>query len=166
MLTSEQKSILAALLAQAVEEIKQAHEGAKQVASGRTRDSIAYEVTDQGGKITGRSPFATLETGRKAGNTPKGFVDIIRQWAKDKKIDIKPYEYKTDRPHKYTAEEAGLNRFAGAVAQKIKKSGTLLYRSGGRKDIYTPALDRLTEAIREQILANLAENALRDLKRL
>ena len=166
MLTTEQKTILAGLFEEAIAEIRTRHEAAGQKASGKTAASLAYEVTDSGGKITGRGYFATLETGRKPGATSKGFREIIKKWATDKGIQIEPYKYKTDRPHKYTEQEAGLNRFAGAVANKIRKQGTLLFREGGRKDIYTPALDTLTEKISVSLLEGFSRLIISDLKRL
>jgi hypothetical protein len=39
---------------------------------------------------------------------------------------------------------------AGAIAHKIASSGTLLYRQGGRSDIYTPVIRREVEQLREQ----------------
>lgn len=55
------------------------HEAAGQVASGRTRDSLRVEATDNEGILFGRYPFGTLETGRKPGKVPKGFAAIIEQ---------------------------------------------------------------------------------------
>lgn len=166
MLTTEQKSTLSELFEEAITEIRTRHIAAGQKASGKTAASLAYEVTDSGGKITGRGYFATLETGRKPGATPKGFREIIKKWAVDKGIQVEPYEYKSDRPHKYTAQEAGLNRFAGAVANKIRKQGTVLFREGGRKDIYTPALDALTEKITLSLLEGFNKLVIGDIKRL
>ena len=166
MLTTEQKVTLVGLFEEAITEIRTRHIDAGQKASGKTAASLAYEVTDSGGKITGRGYFATLETGRKPGATPKGFREIIKKWAVDKGIQVEPYEYKSDRPHKYTAQEAGLNRFAGAVANKIRKQGTVLFREGGRKDIYTPALDALTEKITLSLLEGFSKLVIGDIKRL
>ena len=166
MLTADQKATLAGLFEEAITEIRTRHIDAGQKASGKTAASLAYEVTDSGGKITGRGYFGTLETGRKAGAVPKGFVEIIKKWAVDKGIQVEPYEYKSDREHKYTAQEAGLNCFAGAVANKIRKKGTVLFRDGGRKDVYTPALDALTEKITLSLLEGFNKLAINDIKRL
>ena len=42
---------------------------------------------------------------------------------------------------KYTPEERGLQAMASAIARTIEKSGTSLYRSGGRKDIFTNVIE-------------------------
>ena len=85
------------ILGIALEELRQRiianHVAAGQVASGRTRASLRVEVRENEGILWGRSPFGTLETGRKPGKTPQGFVGIIRQWMKDKGIQAAPIPY-------------------------------------------------------------------------
>ena len=78
------------------------HEKAGQKASGRTEASLHVEVTEDEGIIFGRNAFGTLETGRKGGNVPNNFSDIIKKWARDKGINISPIPCKTDRAHKYS----------------------------------------------------------------
>lgn len=105
-----------------------------QVASGRTIASLRVETTEDGGVLWGRSPFGTLETGRKGGKVPAGFWKIIRQWIDDKGIQV-------DKP----------NSFAYLVARKIAREGTQLFRAGGRDDIYSPevkdTMERISHAI-------------------
>jgi hypothetical protein len=112
------------ILQQELEDLKKRiianHEHAGQVASGRTRASLRVETSDEGGVLWGRSPFGTLETGRKPGKVPKGFYHIILQWVKDKGI-------KVDNP----------KTFSYFVSRKIAREGTELFRSGGRADIYS-----------------------------
>ena len=110
-------------------------------ASGRTRDSLRLEVQEGLYTIFGRSFFATVETGRKAGKVPGNFVGIIKEWAIAKQIGLNPIEY-VRKPSdkwqpKYTPAERALNAFAGAVAHKIATEGSKLYRDGGRSDIYS-----------------------------
>lgn len=104
------------------------------VASGKTIASMKVEVTEDGGVLWGRSPFGTLETGRKGGKVPAGFWKIIRQWIDDKGIHV-------DKP----------NSFAYLVARKIAREGTQLFRNGGRNDIYSPevkdTLERMSHGI-------------------
>lgn len=132
------------------------HEAAKQVASGRTKASLHVEVTDKEAVLWGRFPFGTLETGRKPGNAPKGFVEIIRQWAVDKGIRVSPIPY-VRRPSerwqpKYTPEERGMMSFAGAVAHKIVSEGTLLYRNGGNGgEIYSKEIAHTVEEIQNRV---------------
>ncbi len=101
-----------------------------QVASGRTIASMKVEVTEDGGVLWGRSPFGTLETGRKPGKVPAGFWKIIRQWMDDKGIQAQ-------KP----------DSFAYLVARKIANEGTQLFRNGGRDDIYSPEMKDTVERV-------------------
>lgn len=114
------------------------HEAAGQVASGRTRDSLRVEATDDEGILFGRYPFGTLETGRKPGKVPKGFAAIIEQWVKDKGIN-------PEKP----------KSFAYLVARKIAREGTELYRSGKTEDIYSSEIPRTIESIGDRITGAL-----------
>lgn len=105
-----------------------------QVASGRTIASMKVEVTEDGGVLWGRSPFGTLETGRKPGKVPAGFWKIIRQWMDDKGIQAQ-------KP----------DSFAYLVARKIANEGTQLFRNGGRDDIYSPEVKDTVERVSQGI---------------
>lgn len=105
-----------------------------QVASGRTIASMKVEVTEDGGVLWGRSPFGTLETGRKPGKVPAGFWKIIRQWMDDKGIQVQ-------KP----------DSFAYLVARKIANEGTQLFRNGGRDDIYSPEVRDTVERVSQGI---------------
>lgn len=105
-----------------------------QVASGRTIASMKVEVTEDGGVLWGRSPFGTLETGRKPGKVPAGFWKIIRQWMDDKGIRVQ-------KP----------DSFAYLVARKIANEGTQLFRNGGRDDIYSPEVKDTVERVSQGI---------------
>lgn len=105
-----------------------------QVASGRTIASMKVEVTEEGGVLWGRSPFGTLETGRKPGKVPAGFWKIIRQWMDDKGIQVQ-------KP----------DSFAYLVARKIANEGTQLFRNGGRDDIYSPEVKDTVERVSQGI---------------
>lgn len=111
------------------------HERAGQVASGRTRASLRVEVGDEGGVLWGRSPFGTLETGRRAGKVPKGFYHIILQWVKDKGISV-------ENP----------KTFAYFVSRKIAKEGTALFRSGGRADIYSNEIPKTIDSVGKKLV--------------
>lgn len=131
------------------------HVAAKQVASGRTKDSIKVELTENGGILWGRFPFGTLETGRRAGRTPHNFTGIIRQWIIDKGISVPPIQYIREPSErwkpKYTPKERGLMSMAGAIAHKIKTEGTKLYREGGRNDIYSPEVEKTVNSITDRV---------------
>lgn len=105
-----------------------------QVASGRTIASMKVEVTEDGGVLWGRSPFGTLETGRKPGKVPAGFWKIIRQWMENKGIQVQ-------KP----------DSFAYLVARKIANEGTQLFRNGGRDDIYSPEVKDTVERVSQGI---------------
>ena len=105
-----------------------------QVASGRTIASMKVEVTEDGGVLWGRSPFGTLETGRKPGKVPAGFWKIIRQWMDDNGIQVQ-------KP----------DSFAYLVARKIANEGTQLFRNGGRDDIYSPEVKDTVERVSQGI---------------
>lgn len=138
------------------------HLRAGQKASGRTMQSIRKQVSDEGGVLFGRAYFGVLETGRKPGAVPKGFRDVILQWMKDKGISATPVPYKR-KPSvrwqpKYTPQERGDMSLAGAIAYRIKKDGTRLYRNGGRDDIYSNEIPKTVESILDRILAVFASD--------
>lgn len=110
------------------------HEAAGQVASGRTRDSLKVESTENGGILWGRQAFGVLEAGRKPGKVPKGFSDIILKWMDDKGITV-------EHP----------KSFAYLVARKIANEGTLLYRSG-KMDIYSTDVDETSKEIMNRVI--------------
>ena len=114
-------------------------------ASGRT--SASLHVVAAGGvlEVWGRPAFGTVEHGRRAGRVPRNFTAIIAQWIVDKGIPVQPTEVKrvTDRD----GHTRALLRMAGAIAWRIRTEGSKLHREGGRKDIYTPAVQRAKEAV-------------------
>jgi hypothetical protein len=59
--------------------------------------------------------------------------------------------YKTNRPHKYTPEERGARSMAAAIAQVIRRSGTKLYRDGGRDDIYSREIENTRKTLMERL---------------
>lgn len=144
------------ILAQELDALKEKiiaqHIRAGQKASGRTAGSLRVEVKDGEGVLYGRSPFGTLETGRKPGKVPMGFRDIIRKWMADKGIKAAPIPYKTDRPHKYSEQERGDRSLAYFIARKIRREGTSLFRHGGRNDIYSNAIPETTKRIVSRIM--------------
>ena len=86
-------------------------------ASGRTSDSLHIVKYDGGIKLVSSgdkvAPFETTERGRKPGKVPYKFRDIIYQWSLDKGIDFE--------------DDKERMSFAGAVAARIAKKGTLRY---------------------------------------
>lgn len=135
--------------------IVNSHIAAGQMASGGTMKSMRVEAREDEGRLVGKSFFGVLETGRKAGKVPGRFYLIILQWMRDKGITAPPIPYKTDRKHKYTPEERGQRSMAAAIAETIRKKGTLLHRRGGRDDIYSDKIvetkKNIHDALREWI---------------
>lgn len=120
-------------------------------ASGRTSASLRVVMTDTGGQIWGRRYFRGTEQGRAGGKIPHNFTSIIRQWIIDKGLTPSAIPYKrqpsANWQPKYTPEERGLRQMASAIAHTIEKSGTSLYRSGGRKDIFTNVIEENKPAL-------------------
>jgi hypothetical protein len=124
-------------------------------ASRRTSQSLRLESSDYGFIIYGRKAFATVETGRAAGGIPKGFNEIIKQWIIDKGLSVTQIPYKRKesenwRP-KYSVSERSLNIAAGAISFTIKKSGSSLFRKGGRKDIFSNVFNEALPDIKKDI---------------
>jgi hypothetical protein len=118
-------------------------------ATGKTSQSIRFEVTDQGFKQTLKvigKPFVfVVETGRKP--TPqydkpsKEFVASIKEWADTK----------------------GIGKFAYGIARSIHQKGTSLYRQGGREDIISNVVNQsLTDQISKDILFKFADSYLKN----
>lgn len=123
-------------------------------ASGRSAASLKVEVEDGRGVLLGSSSFLHMERGRGPGKVPYGFRDIIRQWAVDKGIAIRP------KSQRQTAE-AALNSFAGAVAYGIMKKGTRLRRGNGFDDIYSSAFDEEMELMAVELGIGFAEQIMK-----
>lgn len=145
-----------------IEKVIANHIRAGQKASGRTMQSIRKSITDEGGVVFARAYFGVLETGRKPGPVPKDFRSVIRQWMRDKGISANPIPYirkpsKKWQP-KYSPQERGDLSLAGAIAYRIRKEGTKLYRNGGRDDIYSNEIPKTVENILDRIMAVFAKD--------
>ena len=134
---------------QCVSEIRDALADTGTNASGRTSASLRYAVEGGVLEVWGRPAFGTVEHGRRAGRVPRNFRAIIAQWIVDKglTLDIRP----VIRPTSRDAYTRALYRAAGAIAWKIRTEGSKLHREGGRSDIYTPAVKRAEEAIKQYL---------------
>lgn len=139
-------------------------------ASGRTQASLRVEVSAVSATIYGRRAFSVLQTGRRAGRVPFGFVTIIKQWIADKGLRVSPIPYirkaSSKWQPKYTPEQRGLNAAAGAIAYKIRTQGTSLYRRGGRSDIYSEPVRECVEGIKADIRSAYVSEILKDLNTL
>lgn len=98
--------------------------------SGATIASMQVQVDGMTGTLYGRPYFAALETGtrpwaRQYAKPPRFFVQIIKDWANMKGLDIN----------------------AWLTARKIMREGSKTFREGGRKDIFTPEIDTTLDNI-------------------
>ncbi len=140
-----QKQILNEELKDLQKRIIQNHISAGQNASGRTIKSITVEIGDNYGQLTGRKFFGTLETGRKPGRVPAKFKDVILKWMQDKGINVPKPE-----------------SFAYFVARKIRLEGSLLYRMGGRSDIYSKEI----QITIERLIRRLGQDQVTEITRM
>ena len=114
------------------------HVAAGQVASGRTKAGFEVKMlTPTHGQLLGYSYSGVLEKGRRGGKTPKEFRLIIERWAIAKGITF--------------SSEADRSRFAYFVAQKIRREGTKLYRTGGSIDIFSSAIEEMKETLTKEL---------------
>lgn len=124
-----------------------------QNASGRTIKSLHVEATEEEGTLWGHKPFGVLETGRKAGKIPYSFRSIIWQWMKDKGLHGTPIPYKGQGDHRWTPQERGDIKMAGAIAWTIKTKGSHLHRKGGRDDVYSNVVPQTLERVRARLIS-------------
>ena len=113
-------------------------------ASGRASNSLSTTVTQtatgaKGVIASNVSYFNALETGRGPfkGGTEQGLAERLYEWAGQKGIN-----FSTDRERL---------SFAYALARKINKVGTQLYRNGGRTTIFSNEKEDLIRRITEKI---------------
>src|SRR5688572_26007686 len=104
----------------------------------KTSQSLRIEVSTEGAKtklkLFGRPFFNTVSTGRKPTPNQKPsreFIENLKPWAQARGID----------------EGA-----VWAIATKINKLGTNLFRAGGREDIVEPAVDTFINNVGQQLL--------------
>lgn len=97
------------------DDIIRASEQEGQKASGDTYNEIQIEnLTEFSGQLIGPGYIGVLATGRKPGKVPYDFEEIIGEWASTKGIE-------------YSTQEE-FEKFVSAVAWKIRREGTKLYR--------------------------------------
>lgn len=109
----------------------------------KTSQSLRFEISQEGTKtrlkLFGRPFFNTVSTGRKAtpGKKPsREFIENLKPWAAARGID---------------------QGAVWAIATKINKLGTDLFRQGGRTDIVEPAVDDFINNIGQAMLDSKAD---------
>lgn len=138
--TQEQvRQIVAEELEQARKNISDNIEREGKRASGKTQESMAVAVADEGsavvGTLSGRAYFGALETGSKPWaaqykRVPKFFADIIAEWVEAKNIDAPPY----------------------AIATKIMREGSKQHREGAITTVYSEEIDATVERINKRVM--------------
>jgi hypothetical protein len=116
-------------------------------ATGKTKDSLRYEITEEGSRIVitvfGKPYFAVVETGRKP--TP----------------DKKPSRAMIDSIKEWLSARGKPESMAWAVATKINKEGTKLWQQGGRTDIYTDLKEGFADKIFMEVSEQMASEYFR-----
>ena len=147
------KTDLEMLANNCISEIQKRMADTKTNASGGTSSGLYAEVSDyQITILSNRGGFTNVEAGQSKGKRPYNFRDIIKQWILDKGISIAamPYNPNYNGFKKFgSASERGLYYAAGAIAYSNAKKGSSLWRSGGRRDVFTPAVEKLVDAVTE-----------------
>jgi len=119
-------------------------------ATGKTSQSLRFEISQEGTKtrlkLFGRPFFMTVETGRKATPNKKPSREFIE--------NLKPW-----------AEARGIPEGAvWAIATKINKLGTNLWRAGGREDIVEPPVDNFINNVGQALLDSKADDLVMKIK--
>jgi hypothetical protein len=116
-------------------------------ATGKSKDSLRYEITEEGSRIVitvfGKPYFAVVETGRKP--TP----------------DKKPSRAMIDSIKEWLSARGKPESMAWAVATKINKEGTKLWQQGGRTDIYTDLKEGFADKIFMEVSEQMASEYFR-----
>lgn len=122
--------------------IIEASRKAGQEASGETYAAIAVEaVSASGGQLTGPGYIGVLARGRRPGKVPYNFAAIIKEWAAYKGISF--------------GSEEEFDRWANAVAWKIRREGTTLWQDAGsmglEQDIFYTPIRNFTARISQRL---------------
>ena len=115
-------------------------------ASGKTIDSMKVTTTSDGGELTGRPFFGTLETGRRGGKIPRNFASIIYDWMMAKGVHAIEGGEKADRS------------LSWAIAKTIQRKGTVLYREGGRDTIYSREITKTIKNLNERMAGLMSKS--------
>lgn len=143
-------TVIASALDEAINEIKSNSRAAGQVVTGRTLKSLSREVIAEAdgtftARIYGRAFFGALETGsgpahrRGTDAEREEFQRNLEEWCR-----IRGFPASGLTPEQLT-------RVAKWLRWRLNKYGSRLYRKGGRKDIFTPAVENLDASLTERL---------------
>lgn len=108
-----------------------------QEASGETYSKIRVQVDGYHGEIWAPVYLYTLSIGRGPGKVPLDFPAILEKWATYKGITF--------------PNRSDLMRWANAVAWKIRREGTQLYRRHGEIDIFQTPIREFEQWLEKQL---------------
>lgn len=112
--------------------------------TGKTARSLKSNVKEENDKInlsvTARKFFQAVETGTKPSSKKPSpeYIENLEEW---KSI-------------------SGAKGSPWAIATKNLKEGSTLYRSGGRKDIYSNVLEQVLPGLRKEIAKELKDGII------
>lgn len=146
------QEIIVSALDEMIAEIKDNSTRARQVATGKTLKSLERVVYSEGGltysaQLLGRPFFGALETGsapaRRKGTDKEReeFRRSLEEWCRVKGFP------------KAGLTEDQLRRAAERLRWYLLRYGSSLYRRGGRKDIFTPAVESFEERLSNGLLS-------------
>lgn len=126
-------------------------EQAGKTVTGRTKNSLQVFASGKQAVLEGASHLHTLESGRGPARGGAGdkqqFIQNLKEWIVAKGISYK--------------DEQDLQRLASFFRWYINKFGISLYRRGGRKDIFTPAIEKFTKSVNAKIAKVYASELVR-----
>lgn len=121
-----------------VSEVIQRSRNAGQEASGKTYRSISVKVDGSHGEVWAPNYLYTLADGRGPGKVPYNFGDILIEWAKYKGISF--------------LSPVAARRWANAVAWKIRRQGSMLFRQRKHIDLFDTSLSDLDTWLDDQLM--------------
>ena len=121
--------------------VKQNIRGAKLTKSGRTENSLREDVTQESLIVWGREDFQNIEKGISPQESKKVNFQQL-------KANI--YNWSKYLPLNFSNTKERYN-FAWNTSTKQNELGSLLFRKGGRKDIYSNELQPLYDSISDRI---------------
>ena len=131
------------------------HDVKKVSATGKTADSIRFEISVSGGEITmtflGRKFFKAIETGRGP-----------RKSNAYGEFDLSLLEYMKARGIGADLSDKKQKQLAKFIAYKINKEGDSVYKKGGRI-VYSETLTKLASEIKGAITSDFKKLFIREI---
>jgi hypothetical protein len=145
-MTAELMAILSNETNSFINQIKDNLDNTGTTATGKSKDSLRFEITEEGKKIVltvfGKPYFAVVETGRKPTPNKKpsrAMIESIQEWVDARGLKLSPW----------------------AIATMINKEGTKLWQAGGRTDIYSDLKEGFADKIFMEVVENLGSEYFR-----